>query len=124
MFGPQVRLPDGNGMTATHETNLNIPQLSKQGNLAYIFPNLTSANLLSVGQFCDDGCVVFFNKHQALVIKNGTILLEGKRNHTNGMWTTTLPTKQPPKSSSFSLETTPTQVANGIIKKETTINFL
>ena len=53
-FGPIVHLPDGTSMQATHDTKLNIPSLSEQGSKAYIFPQLKTANLLSVGQFCDD----------------------------------------------------------------------
>ena len=37
-FGPVVHLPDGDTMQATHTTSLQIPELSRQGKQAYLFP--------------------------------------------------------------------------------------
>ena len=120
-FGPVVHLPDGDTMQATHSTSLQIPELSPTGSQAYLFPKLKSANLLSIGQFCDDGCNVNFNKHEATVVKNGKTLLKGIRNNNNGMWETPLPI-----ATSHNHAPVPftNAMANGIIKKETTVNDL
>ena len=111
-FGPEVILPSGNTITPSHTASLNLPMLSKLATKAYIFPHLKFANLLSVGQFCDDNCVVTFDKYKAIVLKNNKIILQGTRDPLNGMWNTFLPTHQ----------------LNGIIKKETSksdlIHFL
>ena len=94
-FGPEVTLPGGDTMKATHSTSLNISQLSKAGNLTHLFPKLKSANLLSIGQFCDDGCVVIFHKDLVVVAKHNQLLLQGKRNNHNGMWEIPLPLQTP-----------------------------
>ena len=120
-FSPVVHLPDGDTMQATHRTTLNIPELSPTGSPAYLFPKLKSANLLSIGQFCDDGCNVNFNKHEATVVKNGKTLLTGIRNNNNGMWETTLPITTPLQNAPVPFTDA---MANGIIKKETTVNDL
>ena len=62
--GPIVTLPGGDSMEPTHETSLNIPALSEAGNKAYVFPKLKSANLISVGQLCDDNCDILLNKNK------------------------------------------------------------
>ena len=54
--GPIVTLPNGETMTASHQSSLELQQLCHAGNRAYLFPSLQSANLLSIGQLCDDGC--------------------------------------------------------------------
>lgn len=133
-FGPEVTLPGGDTMKATHSTSLNISQLSKAGNLTHLFPKLKSANLLSIGQFCDDGCVVIFHKDLVVVAKHNQLLLQGKRNNHNGMWEIPLPLQipLPHKLKKHNTElffinsssATPTHCANGIIKKESTINDL
>ena len=133
-FGPIVTLPGGDHMKATHETSLEIPQLSSIGNTAYLFPKLKSANLLSIGQFCDDGCLVLFHKDIAIVAKHNKIILHGVRNKNNGMWVTTLPNKKKfphllnaQNINIYFSDPTSTQqqhIANGIITKETSINDL
>ena len=51
-----VHLPNGKIIKNTHECYLPIPQLPKEAVLARIFPELSSASLLSIGQLCDAGC--------------------------------------------------------------------
>ena len=111
-FGPIVTLPGGDTMQANKQTSLEHPQLSPSANKAYIFPALKSANLLSVGQLCDDDCYVIFDKQQVLVFKHNQIILQGHRNHHNGMWQVPLPLTQQQ------------HFAHGIIKKETSVNDL
>ena len=42
---------------------------------------------MSVGKLCDAGYDVTFNKHEAIVYDNdGTIVLLGWRDDTNGLW--------------------------------------
>ena len=131
LLGPSVTLPDGNTMKATHSTSLQLPQLSPNGNLVHLFPQLKSANLISIGQLCDDGCMVVFHKDLVLVAKHNNLVLKGTRNHNNGMWEIPLPLQEKlphilhdNDTSIHYIDKHNQQFANGIIKKETTINDL
>ena len=67
--GPRVNFPNGATSIATHKGQLPFPYVSSTGKSAYVLPDLTSANLISVGQLCDDGCEVLFKKENAVVTK-------------------------------------------------------
>ena len=73
-------------MTSTGTAQLPIPNTSPQAQEAHIFPTLTSANLLSIGQLCDDNCIATFTKNKLKITKNNQTILEGERNNGNGMW--------------------------------------
>ena len=90
-------------MQATHITSLQIPELSRQGKQAYLFPKLKTAN---------DGCDVKFNKKEATVMKNGQTILKGIRNNNNGTWETQLPLV----FHNYSPSSLPSAAVNGIIK--------
>ncbi len=130
--GTSVTLPDGNFMKATHESVLPFsndtppPSLSTKALTTQVFPSLSSANLISVGQLCDDDCIVTFTKNTMLATHNNTIIMQAPRNPRNGLWETQLPIPQPPLStSSFPAPTTLQQpTCNGIIRKETSIHDL
>ena len=61
-------------------------ELSDAAKTAMILPNLRSASLISMGQLCDDGCDVLFNKDILLVMKNKKIVLRGIRNRRDNLW--------------------------------------
>ena len=108
-----VTLPNNSIITSTHQAPLNIPQLSADANKAHIFPQLQSANLISIGQLCDDNCTVTFTKHNVNVTKNQQSIITGQRNHENGMWVIPLQSFQSNHSNKQHL-------SNGIIKYDTT----
>jgi len=89
-----VMLPNGQCMRSSKVTNLDIPNSSKIGNQAHLFQDLTSGNLLSVGQLCNDGYDVTFTKNSVTFNKNNQTMLTGKRRLHDGMWTITLPPPQ------------------------------
>ena len=84
--GPTVILPDSSSIAPTATGNLNIPGLSQQATKSYIFPDLQSASLLSVGQLCDDGCDVTFTNVDVKAHKNGQTVLQGYRNYNDKLW--------------------------------------
>ena len=84
--GPSVVLPDSTSISPTDSGHLNIPGLSKTATKSYLFPDLHSASLLSVGQLCDDGCDVTFRKTDVTAHKNGTVVLQGYRNYNDKLW--------------------------------------
>jgi hypothetical protein len=85
--GPSVQLPDSTMIPSTKQGELPISQLlSKKATQTSILPNLQSANLISLGQLCDDGCIIHLDKNDMKVIKNNTTVLRGLRNHSDGLW--------------------------------------
>ena len=82
-----IILPNNETVQANIQGNLIIhPKLSLQASKALIVPKLTNESLLSVGQFYDDGYNVHFTKNNVQVIKNKLLLLQGHRNHIDGLW--------------------------------------
>ena len=59
-----------------------------------ILPGLHSANLISLGQLCDDGCYVLLSAESLCAIKNNKVILQGYRNPNDGLWDIPLPTSQ------------------------------
>jgi hypothetical protein len=72
-------------------TSLSIPAKT-----AHIFSEL-KAPLLSLGQLCDDGCDVHLSKTKLTASKDNTIILEGYRNHSDGLWDVPIPQPKLPK---------------------------
>ena len=48
--------------------------------------NLTSAPLLSLGQLCDDDCIVTFTENDVTATKNGQEIIHGSSNHQDKLW--------------------------------------
>ena len=51
-----------------------------------ILPGFKGASLISISQWCYDNCDVYLNKQILTVAKKRKIILEGKRNKTDGLW--------------------------------------
>ena len=85
--GPAVILPDAGSIRPTKMGQLSLSKkLSKQAQSATALPALKSASLVSLGQLCDDDCVVLLNKRKMYAIKDDEVLVEGNRNITDGLW--------------------------------------
>ena len=85
--GPNCKLPDGSLIKPQELGEINgLNELSKEGKKAYIHPMLKNTSLLSIGQLCDDGCTATFDKEKLNVTKNNKIILQGIRNHKDGLW--------------------------------------
>ena len=85
--GPLIQLPD-NGMIVADRKGILplLDELSDAAKTEMILPNLCSASLISMGQLCDDGCNVLFNKHVLVVMKNKRVVLRGIRNRRDNLW--------------------------------------
>ena len=81
-----VQLPTKDIMKSSHDATLNIAQVSHAAKTATVYPKITGASLLSIGQLCDDNCTAIFTKADMKVIKNNSVILEGKRNREDGLW--------------------------------------
>jgi len=62
-FDPTGILPDPSNITATESAHLPIKGLSRQATTTSIFENLHSP-LISLGQLCDDNCIVHLDKQK------------------------------------------------------------
>ena len=70
-------------MSSTHTTTMHLPSCIKNNIEEYVLPDVKSTSLLSVGQFCDNGCSTYSNQNNVHIIHNNTIILEGlKKNLT------------------------------------------
>lgn len=82
-------------ITSSHIGDLNYSPLPPAACKAHLFPALNKS-LISVKQFCDHGCTVFFTKPKAYVIYKGDIVLVAHRCPTSGLWLVPLSTTHPP----------------------------
>ena len=80
-------------MSSTHTTTMHLPTCIKNNIEGHVLPDLKSASLLSIGQFCDNGCSAYFNKNKVYIIHNNTTILEGHRKTSNSMWVIPVPIK-------------------------------
>ena len=119
---PTVQLPDDTTITGNKKGLLPLSSsLSNCAKTAHIFPHLKSASLVSLGQLCDNDCVVILNKNEIIVKKKNKTVLKGHHNFTDGLWDISLSTFQPnksPRSSSIKAPSTFQQSANIIIRKK------
>jgi len=90
-----VTLPNGASLTSTEICNLPISNMEDKATTGHVIPGLHKS-LLSIGKMCDANyTVVFTNKNvtnckSSLQIPENEILLTGKRDETNGLYTTNL----------------------------------
>ena len=88
-----VHLPNGDTLSSHLQGILQYPNLSPEATTAHILPNLQH-NLLSVGQLCDAGLTALFSKNKVVIQRDNQTIIEGQRNHQNGLWMTELPSQQ------------------------------
>ena len=86
-IGPDVHQPDNTVLTTDGTGTVPIDNtLSKEAKKAMILPELKSSSLISMGQLCDDDCLVVLSKKKLAAIKDNKIVLEGTRNKKDGLW--------------------------------------
>ena len=86
-LGPTVLLPNNESLVASHQGQLQFNDcLSDTAKTAYVLPGMTNESLISIGQLCDDDCIAIFSKNDLNIFKNKKLVLQGKRNKTDGLW--------------------------------------
>ena len=80
-----VKPPNSSTMASTHQSHIPLNKLSIEAKHAEMFPNLHSSHI-SIGQLCDNECIVTFDKHKFIVIKNKDIIIEGSWDPPNVFW--------------------------------------
>jgi hypothetical protein len=82
-----VRLPNGATMESSHTADLDIPGLNAATSKAHVFPGMAHHSLLSVGQLCDKGYIVTFQRDTVTIYNSeNSKLLSGPRDVTTGLW--------------------------------------
>ena len=84
--GEVVILPNSGRITSTHLGYILIQNLSRPAQEADVFPGLTQSALISIGQLCDDGCTVEFDKKWARIYRQYELIMKGKHNFRTGMY--------------------------------------
>jgi hypothetical protein len=84
-------------MESSHTADLDIPKLNANVSKAHVFPGMAHHSLLSVGQLCDEGYIVTFQRDTVIICNSdNSKLLSGPRDDTTGLWRINL--KQPSKT--------------------------
>jgi hypothetical protein len=82
-----VRLPNGATMESSHTADLDIPELNAAASNAHVCPGMANHSLLSVGQLCDEGYIVTFQKDKVTICNSEhSKLLSGPRDETASLW--------------------------------------
>ena len=91
--GPEAITPTLDIIKATKKGTIPVQskKLGQAAKTAHVFKNLNSASLVSVAAMCDDGCEVVFDKHNAFIIKDNELVLQGYRNWNDKLWDIRLP---------------------------------
>ena len=82
-------------MSSTHQAQIIFKNLSSQAKQTEILPTLHSS-LFSVGQLCDNECIVIFYKYRVIVRKNKEKIIEGYQYPMKLLWR--LPLHDPAQS--------------------------
>ena len=84
-------------MPATRTAMINIaPQLPPTAQTGHVLPGLSTGSLISIGHLCDNDCTAIFSKYHVHIIKDGSLIIKGPRNKSNGLWTIPIaPTSSP-----------------------------
>ena len=68
--GPSVQLPNSEIIDSTAAGQLSLsPELSSNAQETMVLPKLTSSNLISLGQLCDDNCNIILNKKKCVRLR-------------------------------------------------------
>jgi hypothetical protein len=82
-----VRLPNGATMESSHTADLDIPKSNAAASKSHVFPEMSHHSLLSVGQLCDEGYIVTFQRDTVTICNSeNSKLLSGPRDEITGLW--------------------------------------
>ena len=51
----------------------------------YVFGDLKTGSLISIGQLCDDDCIALFSIFNIYIIKNNKVIITGKLNNNKSL---------------------------------------
>jgi hypothetical protein len=74
-------------MESSHTADLDIPELNAAASKAHVFPGMVHHSLLLVGQLCDEGYIVTFQRDTVTICNSDNAkLLSGPRDETTDLW--------------------------------------
>ena len=85
-------------MTSVHEGHLDFPTLPPTATVSHIVPEMTTHNLLSIGQLCDAGCTATVTKDKIEVTHNSHTILTGTRSDETTLWHMDFPSEVEPET--------------------------
>ena len=78
--------PNGAIMYSTHTAEIDVPHLPRSARLCHIVPGLSTFSLISIGQLCDADCEVLFLTDTVSIGYKNTVIMQGARSRTSGLW--------------------------------------
>ena len=119
-FEPHVKVSNSNMVIPIVQTKMHLSnELSATAHHAYIFDNLATGSLISIGKLCDDNCLELFSKYSFKILKNKKVVATEKRNK-NGLWDIPLSSISEHLSENVPTPNTSTPVANGVLHLDQT----
>jgi hypothetical protein len=74
-------------MESSHTADLDIPELNAAASKSHVSPGMAHNSLLSVGQLCDEGYIVTFQRDTVTICNSeNSKRLSGPRDDTTGLW--------------------------------------
>jgi hypothetical protein len=74
-------------MESSHTAELDIPELNAAASKAHVSPGMANHSLLSVGQLCDEGYIVTFERAAVTICDpDNSQILSGPRDLNTGLW--------------------------------------
>ena len=114
-FGPQVKVANGNIIIPIAQTETNLAkELLKNAQHAYMFNDLATGSLISIGKLYDDNCFALFSKYFLKILKNNKVIITGKRNN-NELWDILLKGNTEDTPLAITSPIKPVPVENGVI---------
>jgi hypothetical protein len=98
--GPSIQVASGPIIEPNKRVTIPLATaLSNDAKIGHLFNEVKSGTLISLGQLCKDECVALFTKYDVKIYKHSQVIILGKCNPRNGLWTIPLARKeeaQPP----------------------------
>jgi hypothetical protein len=90
-------MPNGTTIQSSHTCNLLLNDMPHQAEQAHILPGLVHNSLISVGQLCDNECIVTFTQDQVTVSRKGKDVMYISRDPKSRLWRVNLKQKMKPE---------------------------
>jgi hypothetical protein len=81
-----ITTANGELMYSMHTAELNIPYLPFAARLCHVVPKLGQYSLERIGQLCDEDCDVLFQCEIMTVSYKNTVIMQGRRARSTGLW--------------------------------------
>jgi hypothetical protein len=81
-----VNMPNGTSIQSSHTCDFLLTGFPPQARKAHVLPGLVHNSLISVGQLCNNGCDVTFNKYTVSVMNNIKCVVTGALDPQSGLW--------------------------------------